>query len=597
MELETQPPTFFQWLPDALAGWLLLMAVLAGLGVIVAAVRMVSAYGGRRAGMRLVQAIASAAADLWTTSPRRVWALARLGVQESLRRRVLAGIAVFALVLLFALWFLDTSSIDPQALYTSFVLSAATYLLLAMVLFLSVFSLPADIKSKTIYTIVTKPVRAGELVLGRMAGFVIVGTGLLAVMGFSSYLFIVRTLDHTHTLLASGESPSQESGAGRILIGTTSTDEGHHHHLLLSADGQLSTDVSRGHWHPAHAEEQSGKTNYQIGGPRGQFHARVPIYGSLRFKDRAGSDARSGVNVGNEWTYRSYVEGGTLAAAIWRFEGVDPARFPAGLPIDLTIRVFRTHKGNIEQGVLGSFVLRNPRTKLTSAPQDFAAKEFTTDRHLVPRALADSSGRSIDLFKDLVADGAIEIQLSCLQRGQFFGMAQADLYLLAREASVPLNFLKGYAGIWLQMVLIAAFGVMWSTFLNGPVAMLATLATLVAGFFSPFIRSLAEGQVAGGGTFESLVRIVQNKTTAAHLDEGWGTAVVHGLDTGVRWLMRVASRLLPDLSSFSDVNYVAAGFDIPAQRLAIQAVSALGYVIPIFFFAFLFFRSREVARS
>ena len=37
------------------------------------------------------------------------------------------------------------------------------------------FSLPADIKTKTIYTVVTKPVRPGEIVLGRIVGFSLVG--------------------------------------------------------------------------------------------------------------------------------------------------------------------------------------------------------------------------------------------------------------------------------------------------------------------------------------------------------------------------------------------------------------------------------------
>ncbi len=48
----------------------------------------------------------------------------------------------------------------------------------------------------------------------------------------------------------------------------------------------------------------------------------------------------------------------------------------------------------------------------------------------------------------------------------------------ANDASVELNFIKGYFGIWLQMVLVIAFGVMFSTFLSGPVAMIATLGAL-----------------------------------------------------------------------------------------------------------------------
>ena len=67
-------------------------------------------------------------------------------------------------------------------------------------LLVSAFSLPNDFKSKTIYTVVTKPVRSGDIVLGRILGFTIVGTVLLAIMAVCSAVFVWRMLDHTHTV-------------------------------------------------------------------------------------------------------------------------------------------------------------------------------------------------------------------------------------------------------------------------------------------------------------------------------------------------------------------------------------------------------------
>ena len=132
--------------------------------------------------------------DLVHLSPRRVWALARLAIQESIRRRVVVVFAVFILILLFAGWFLDPGSIDPARLYLDFVLTATSYLVLLLALFLSSLSLPADIKNRTLHTVVTKPVRASEVVLGRIVGFTAVGTLLLLVMGAISYVFVERGL-------------------------------------------------------------------------------------------------------------------------------------------------------------------------------------------------------------------------------------------------------------------------------------------------------------------------------------------------------------------------------------------------------------------
>ena len=55
----------------------------------------------------------------------------------------------------------------------------------------------------------------------------------------------------------------------------------------------------------------------------GLLRARVPQYGKLRFLDRKGVDVAKGISVGNEWTYRSFIEGGTPAAAIWTFSGIN----------------------------------------------------------------------------------------------------------------------------------------------------------------------------------------------------------------------------------------------------------------------------------
>ena len=79
--------------------------------------------------------------------------------------------ALFALVLVFAGWFLDPNSQNPAKLYLDFVLWWTDLLIIFLAIFLSAFSLPNEIKNRIIYTVVTKPVRASEIVVGRMLGF------------------------------------------------------------------------------------------------------------------------------------------------------------------------------------------------------------------------------------------------------------------------------------------------------------------------------------------------------------------------------------------------------------------------------------------
>ena len=185
MVLEQEIPSFVAWLGPALLSFLLasgLVVLFAGL----AAWLVQAAWAGPlEAGDLVYRGVLTGLADLAGTSLGRVWALARLAVQESVRRNVLVVLAVFALVILFAGWFLDPATVDPARLYVGFILGATSLLVCSVTLVLSVFSLPADIKSKAIQTVVTKPVRTGEIVLGRFLGFAIVGTALVAIMGLA----------------------------------------------------------------------------------------------------------------------------------------------------------------------------------------------------------------------------------------------------------------------------------------------------------------------------------------------------------------------------------------------------------------------------
>ena len=128
--------------------------------------------GGLRYAVRTVDdALASLVADLTQLSPRR---RGRFPGWRSKRRFAAASWWCSSSswsCLLFAGWFIDPASPDPARLYLDLVLTTTGYLMLLLALFLSALSLPADIKNRTLHTVVTKPVRPSEIVLGRMLGF------------------------------------------------------------------------------------------------------------------------------------------------------------------------------------------------------------------------------------------------------------------------------------------------------------------------------------------------------------------------------------------------------------------------------------------
>ena len=315
--------------------------------------------------------------DLPGTSLRRIFALAKLAFKEAIRRRVLFVVGLFLVGLLLAGWYLNPESDDPARLYISFVLTATNYLILALALFISAFSLPADIKSKTIYTIVTKPVRATEIVLGRMLGFIAVGTMMLIPMGLASYLFVSRGLRHTHLEV----TEVRELASGR-LEGETDYVRNHKHTFTIDPDsgGRGLTDIVRGH---RHVVTRKADGTFSIGAPTGALRARVPSYGEIQFYDRSGEKKEEGVDIGAERIaaggygsagisrvlglskgsrkiQHGYIEGGTLGAAEFTFANVTPERYANGIPVDLSLRAYRSFKGDIEAGIRGSITMKHP---------------------------------------------------------------------------------------------------------------------------------------------------------------------------------------------------------------------------------------------
>jgi len=272
----------------------------------------------------------------------------------------------------------------------------------------------------------------------------------------------------------------------------------------------------------------------------------------------------------------------------------------------MIVRVFRTYKGTIEKGIKGSVRVRNPASGLQSDPFYFTAREFTIDSLLIPRKLAststDGGTRQIDLFQDIVADGRVEVILQCLEPAQYYGVAQADFYMRAGDGSFALNYAKSCLGILFSMLLVTAMGVMFSTFLGGPLALFATLAVVLVGQFRDFIQRLFESQVTGdstivpgGGPIESLYRIVTQESITVDLAPSPAVQIMKTVDTFLLAPMQLLAGIFPSLSSLGTSDFVAGGFDIPFDLVAEHGMETIGYLLAFFIAGAFCLRAREVA--
>lgn len=180
----------------AVRSWLLLMAGFAVVAVAFA-ILITFARNGRYAPKILIQGCKGYLGDLFTVSIRRILAVTRLTLKEALRRKAPAVFIAFAVFLMFAGWFITDSNERPElqvSVHVTFLLTAMTWLILPAVIFLSCWSVPEDIRLRSMHTVVTKPVRRVEIVIGRIIGLGLISMVMLSAMGLSGLAWLYRTL-------------------------------------------------------------------------------------------------------------------------------------------------------------------------------------------------------------------------------------------------------------------------------------------------------------------------------------------------------------------------------------------------------------------
>jgi hypothetical protein len=115
---------------------------------------------------------------------RKVWAIVRLTLAESIRTRV--AVAFILLLVGVMILLVSTATGDGTVrgkiqMFLSYSMSLTHFLLTLLVAFLACRSLDQDIKTLRIDSVVTKPIARWQLLLGRWLGILILAVGLFAV--------------------------------------------------------------------------------------------------------------------------------------------------------------------------------------------------------------------------------------------------------------------------------------------------------------------------------------------------------------------------------------------------------------------------------
>lgn len=552
----------------AVLQWLAAIGASVVVALLVATVISVLTLG--KGGVRAVKdAIRQGWTDLTRLSPRRIGALAYLAFKESLARRALLVLGTFIVLFMAANLFLRTPEADvPAKPYVSFVLTAVQWLLIPVALLLSCWGLPADIKDRSLHTVVTKPVRRSEIVIGRMLGYGLMTTLVLVLVAVFGFIWIHRVVPE--------RSKAQ----------------------LISRVPVFSS---------APKEEDA-----------------------FYFIDRAGNRQRFAQNVGDIWEHRSFIEGQTNSRAVWEFHGLRPTGDE--LRMEYRFEAFRSHKGNVDEGEGVRFRLffvnpeKNLRVPFPQSGPGLEIREFAQETVrsataeseearavlVIPRKLnaeaaggdPTAAGQPVDLFDDVMHNGMLKVEVACLDGGQYLGAARTDLFIRLPDRPFASSYFKAMVGIWLMVLLVIIIGTTASTFLKGPVATLLTFGLVILG--SPlrsymeqqYVDRFGKGEVLGGGMLESAYRLVTQMNQQSPLPENIGTKIIKALDEGAFGGLAVIRNVIPDFRHFNMTEYVANGFDVPfndaSAAVLPSIVTAVGFLIPCIVLGYFSLQLREL---
>ncbi len=623
---------------------------------IINGVRMGATYMGY---VVLLRVAVSVLGEVINVRGRRLMAIARLSVIESNRRMWAPWvvITVFLVILAFTHWFLQPPRpAEMGRLFVGSLTLLCSLLLTVMVTILTPLSLPQDIQNQTIYTVVSKPVRRIELIWGRMIGFMAIVTVLVLVFGAISLLYLSRTVGGAITATeelakkeADRDNPvkanqlreqaeqlrTRMKARVRVTGSLTFLDSlGTPHNIGIDVGQEQRAREPRSHIEggtPAAAVWQYGVfpdpynphvlLDHRI--PVADLLPRESIEGLLdqsvdlrsdiaraaeelsrrnptaaRAAELEASVARNRAELtkietllkDNEARARELLakaqatdkQGKPTEAAALRQQAA--ALHARRIPIEMTFNVYRTTKGRIGDPVYAQIRVTNPNPEIEPYLDIFSIKEYYTNKKVIPaRLLAGSRG-------------ALKVEIRCISPTQYLGMAESDLYILIDSGNFAANFMKGLFCVWLQAMVLTAIGVFAGTFLSWPVALLTTIAFVVAGQVAfAFLLNFSQQTLLGGGPFESLIRLLTHENQMSELSPTMAVVTAKTLDAVVMPVMARLVYIVPNFTALDVSNTVADGFAVRWALLASNVLLTLAYILPFSIAGYFILKNREVA--
>ncbi len=447
---------------------------------------------------------------------RRIWAVATNTIKQAVRMKVALVFTVLLFVLLPALGISTTGDETLKGRLQTFVsygLSLTSFLLCLLTIIVSIYSVTSDIDQRQIYTVVTKPIRRFEFLMGKLLGVIMLDVVLLSI--FSAVIYTVTI--YTPRFVNASEQELTEAN-----------------NQFLTARAALTVPVA-----DVTAEVRERYEELKKLDRLPQDYTQEEIIAELTKQAQL---ARRAAGVGD--------------VLDWEFDNVKPlARsmfirfkydvFPNPPDSQVYGRWFAGDSQYIKYG-------EQPKTPIFDELFKHAARTFHEIEF--PAEVVPENGRLAIAFMNAPLNDTTVI------------FPPDGLEVLYKADSFTSNFVRSVLLILFRLIFLACLGILASTFLSFPVAILLCLVLFLTASFSGFVIE----------SFDFLSRNI---------------GIVYS------YTLKWAIRLLPQFDEYNPAKFIVPARLLSWSVLAKCALFMVGIkAFLVFVLGLLIFSYKEIAR-
>ncbi|MDH4239606.1 MAG: hypothetical protein OEW48_08595, partial [Phycisphaerae bacterium] len=363
---------------------------------------------------------------------RSIWAVATNTIKQALRMKIAAVFIVLLIVLLPVMGLSMTGDGTIKGRLQTFVsysLSLTNLLLCLLTIIVTIYTLTSDIKQRQIYTVITKPIRRYQLLLGKLLGVVLLNSALLAL--FSAIIYTITIYTPKFSIfdqadLIQVENEFFTARAALVPPEVDVTKEVLDAYERLERDGQLPPDVPRSKF----IEDLT---------KRKQLEKRAAVVGEQ---------------------------------LVWEFHNVKV--------LNPTETLFIRYKYDVS--------INPPDSQVYGQWEVGDSRQYPAEVAYFPRKDPIRTFRELEFPAALIADdGYLAIRFLNVQLNDTTVMFPPDgLEVLYKADTFTANFIRVVLLILFRLIFLASLSLLASTFLSFPVAILFSLCILVTAIFSAF---------------------------------------------------------------------------------------------------------------